>query len=70
MNTKSDRKVAATPAGAQQDVKARLEALEISRGLAEIKAGHYIGEADFEAWLDRLETDPDASLPAHRPAST
>lgn len=40
------------------------EAEVIARGHAEIDAGHGIGEEELEVWLDALDRDPAAPLPA------
>jgi predicted transcriptional regulator len=69
MNTKSDRETAIVPElDSPQAGRNRLEELEISRGLAEIKAGQCIDDDQLEAWLDQLETNPDAPMPTTRPS--
>ena len=56
----------------ERDARIRLEAAIIARGRAEIDAGLGIELDVLEAWLDRLEADENAPLPAlieHGPGS-
>lgn len=49
---------------AEQATRVGREAAAIAQGHAEIDAGRGIEAAALEAWLDALDRDPDAPLPA------
>jgi hypothetical protein len=48
---------------AQRAARLRREADAVAEGLADLAAGRWIEETAVDAWLDALETDPEAPMP-------
>jgi predicted transcriptional regulator len=66
----STKKSSSRETAEQRERRIRYEMAVIAQGHADIDAGLGIEIEDLHAWLDLLDTEPDAPLPTPKPKAT